>query len=96
MRPKIYFKPERCASCGYDLAGHKVGQTCPECGNVIRHAEKLLPRIKTKASSLLDDPPRLAIYLLIFAAVSLVLAIAIYSMLPEWMIEGFERAERWR
>ena len=25
----------RCASCGYDLAGHLAGERCPECGQAI-------------------------------------------------------------
>ena len=92
MRPKIFYKPERCIWCKYDLAGHEVGQHCPECGKVIRHSERYLPRIRTETARLIDDPPRLTIYLLIFAGIGFVIAIVLYHMLPEELLEAFREA----
>jgi hypothetical protein len=32
---KRTFPPGSCASCGYDLRAHKVGDKCPECASVV-------------------------------------------------------------
>ncbi|MCW5777587.1 MAG: hypothetical protein KIS87_14215, partial [Phycisphaeraceae bacterium] len=42
LRPVSAGRPveagRRCAKCGYDLAGLRVGGVCPECGTIIAGA----------------------------------------------------------
>lgn len=46
--------PPRCPHCLYDLIGLRVGQNCPECGEVIRTPRKsTISKILVRASLIL-------------------------------------------